>query len=327
MSFLHSVFAKIALVVSAVLMSITGAVPAQNQVPVAVPATTTVSIETKTAPAVSTNTNSPSPSQAPTRPASPVQQPGGITCNNKYYPPCTDGGQRVCLDDGSNAYCRPQQSTQVQPAQNTPQTLAPQAVSQPPANSSFCNGKYWSQCSAGSSFVCPQTGDAYCQTNTVTPTPSASVTQNVPQPIEQIWMAKFLADASAASNSIQLQANNMVSSASNASDCSAAVSFSGWISAVCTYSFQGVAAIGQLQSYANSVQNQYRSSSCDQQLYSSLEQALKAEQDGITALINNVRTPTFLSNQQARASQITTLANSQVSAALSQAQGVVSTCK
>lgn len=33
----------------------------------------------------------------------------------------------------------------------------------PPANSTFCNGTYYTACSAGQDFVCPAIGNAYCQ--------------------------------------------------------------------------------------------------------------------------------------------------------------------
>lgn len=38
-------------------------------------------------------------------------------------------------------------------------------ISTPPANTTFCNGMYWSKCPDGQDFVCPQSGKAYCQLN------------------------------------------------------------------------------------------------------------------------------------------------------------------
>lgn len=167
MAFLYGLFAKIGSVVSGVFIAVTGIVsPAPTQsipspissstpIEVAAPSPVPAKIQAVLLPNISTKSTEKQAVQA----QSSNSQPGGITCNGKYYPPCTDGGQRICLDDGSNAYCRPPQSAAA-PVINSPQTLAPQAA---PQNSTYCNGKYWNQCSAGSSFVCPQSGDAYCQ--------------------------------------------------------------------------------------------------------------------------------------------------------------------
>lgn len=53
-------------------------------------------------------------------------QSGGITCSGVYYTPCGSGpGTPVCLDNGSEAYCRPPQPLTA-PVQIGPETLAPQ---------------------------------------------------------------------------------------------------------------------------------------------------------------------------------------------------------
>jgi len=58
------------------------------------------------------------------------------------------------------------------------QSVAPVNPSpQPPPNTTFCNGKYWNQCFSNSTFVCPKTGDAYCQAP-----PSTEAVPPVPQP-------------------------------------------------------------------------------------------------------------------------------------------------
>ncbi len=33
----------------------------------------------------------------------------------------------------------------------------------PPPNATYCNGQYWTACPVGDNFVCPATGDAYCE--------------------------------------------------------------------------------------------------------------------------------------------------------------------
>lgn len=99
----------------------------QNNQPVAV--SVTVVATTTDENAVSTTTSnkpeevlSPNVSQtkariipAPTTVLKP--QANGITCNGTYYAPCNENaGTPVCLEDGSNAYCRPfQQTQQLQP--------------------------------------------------------------------------------------------------------------------------------------------------------------------------------------------------------------------
>lgn len=44
-----------------------------------------------------------------------------------------------------------------------------------PPNSTFCNGTYWTACPTGQNFVCPTSGNAYCQV----PAPPVSANQNV----------------------------------------------------------------------------------------------------------------------------------------------------
>ena len=65
--------------------------------------------------------------QKSTGSAANVTSSGGITCDGVHYDPCgSDSGTPVCLDNGSNAYCRPPQPLPVATEQNGPEPFAPQ---------------------------------------------------------------------------------------------------------------------------------------------------------------------------------------------------------
>ena len=189
-----------------------------------------------------------------------------------------------------------------------------------------CNGTGSPACLDGYHFYCPSSGAGYCTQNAQSiPTYTAPVA--TPQPIEQKWMEKFLSDASAAINTLQSSANSTVSSASNAADCSAAAAFSGWISSVCTYSSEGVTDIAHLQTWASSVENPYRSASCDQDIFYPLDQAVSVEETGVQQMMAEVHTPGVSSIITARINQTAQSTNAQVSALSAQAEAAAASCQ
>lgn len=162
MSFLSHLFATVSLPFI-VVAGFFGYV--QNPAPIAVPiaaiATSTINQAAVVQAILGATTSAPTPtishqtSVAPTKPDA-----SGIYCAGKYFNPCEGVGAPVCLSDNSNAYCRPPQSRQIIPAQSGTQSPAPQ-YSNPPANATYCNGKYWNRCTSGQ-FYCPASGPATC---------------------------------------------------------------------------------------------------------------------------------------------------------------------
>ena len=223
--------------------------------------------------------------------------------------------------------------------QDTPSDSAPYSSSQVAESTNNCNGVSYPTCQNGLTFTCTASGPS-CVTASGQP-PQAPETQQqqssytapvvtTPQPVEQVWMNKFLTDAQNAINSVESNANSIISSVSNAGDCSNAATFGGRVAATCTYMYQGVTAIENLETWASSVQNPYRSPSCDYKLYYPLEQILQADQSMVSDLIGLANAPMGggaggIGNS--RANQIIDSTNAQVSALSAQAQQVVSTCQ
>jgi len=187
-----------------------------------------------------------------------------------------------------------------------------------------CNGSQYPACLSNSHFVCPNTGSGYCIQDTTTYAAPVAIT---PQPIEQQWMNKFLSDAATAINTLQNNANSAVSSASNAADCSSSSAFSGWISSVCTYASEGVTDIANLQTWASSVKNPYRSTICDHQIFYPLDQAVSVEEAGVEQMMAEVHTPGTLGIMTARINQTAQSTNAQVSAFSAQAQAAAASCQ
>jgi hypothetical protein len=101
------------------------------------------------------------PPPAPTKPKVTVTAPivpKGTLCNGLYYSDCSSGDYLVCPTDGEKASCQPLPNVVVPVQTQNSQTQNTQP------SGTYCNGKYWNSCLSGQNFVCPQTGDAYCQT-------------------------------------------------------------------------------------------------------------------------------------------------------------------
>jgi hypothetical protein len=215
-----------------------------------------------------------------------------------------------------------------------------QTAPNPPPNSTYCNGNYYSSCPTGQNIVCPTNGGtAYCKNNqpqqisqpTSQPQPQAqpqsqAQIQSQPQPIDQVGMNTFLADAAAAITNIENKANGRVSAATS-KDCSNVGDFTGWVGAACTDMYQGVSAIETIQNWANSIKNPYRSSSCDSQISNALEQLLKAEVDETNNLLGLLGGGEDEYSYEGQVNQIKTTANAQISALATQAQGIAASCQ
>ena len=130
----------------------------QKQVASSTPNQNTPTIlENKTNSQTKTNNTTPPPTPQKTPVKAPIVQTGTL-CNGVYYSDCPAENELVCPTDGEKASCQPLPNT-VMPVQtqiSQPQNTQPSGT--------YCNGKYWNSCPSGQNFICPQSGDAYCQT-------------------------------------------------------------------------------------------------------------------------------------------------------------------
>lgn len=157
-----------------------------------------------------------------------------------------------------------------------------------------------------------------------TGTKTVTITTISPQVIQQVWMDKFPTDITNTLDSIQKKANDIVVRLTNSGDCRT----SGLNIPACGYMFKGMNSIQQIANYAISVQNSYRSSACDYQLYYTLGQALTADQTGVESLISGSGSNFGTASAEiAWAQSIIDSTNAQVSLALGQAQTIATNCK
>lgn len=88
-------------------------------------------------------------------------------------------GKLHYLKDGSTAYTIMRElglgitndnleKISVSPNQDNKTIVATQNITQSITESILCNGKYWTKCDAGKRFVCPSSGNAYCENESST---------------------------------------------------------------------------------------------------------------------------------------------------------------
>ncbi len=92
-----------------------------------------------------------------------------------------------------------------QPASNQNTSSA----SSTPQNTTLCNGTYWSACPAGQDFVCPASGNAYCQPQQVPLTP-ATVSAQAPQQDAALKIAGCQAKRDAGYSKFAANVNTML---------------------------------------------------------------------------------------------------------------------
>ncbi len=90
-------------------------------------------------------------------------------------------------------------------------TMQEQVPQQVQPTGELCNGTYWSKCQSGQNFICPQSGNAYCQSSQV-PVQPQQTTSQTPQNQQN---SASITDEPPVINGITLPARNYAGSATN----------------------------------------------------------------------------------------------------------------